>query len=142
MKRNILMYLVIVLSLSALQFSYVNDPIQEMKEVARQFVKVVDENDAVQLNKLLHPDLVQYVRLGEQLIPFKAPDFIQMVADKKLGGKPRTIEFHSAEMLRGEFGEIKMRAVSDEYDFVYLITIAKQEDKWMIINIIADILEV
>ena len=119
-----------------------NDPIDELKKVAIQFVQVVDDNDSEQLKKLLHSDMVQYVQMGPKLIPFKANDFIQMVADKKIGGHPRKISFHAAEMHRGQAGSIQVQAVSDEYDFMYHLNFAKSADKWIIVGIVVDIVEV
>ena len=141
MRLNVLNFSTLFLCISCLSFAYAADPIDGMKNVAAQFVKLVDKNDADQLKKLLHPNMVQHVQMGGKLIPFNGSDFIQMVADKKLGGKPRKIEFHSANVLRGQTGQVILRAVSDEYDFMYQLAMAKDGDNWIITGVLVDILE-
>ena len=110
-----------------------------LKATAEAFVKVVDENDAEALKGLLHPDMIQYAQLGEQLIPFKASDFIQMVADKKLGGIPRKVTHLSARVVRGSTALVVTNAVSSEYDFMYQLSMAKTADGWVIVGILSDI---
>ena len=111
----------------------------EIKKVAEQFVKVVDINDAEALKAILHADMYQYVTMGDKLMPFKGTDFIQMVADKKLGGTPRKISHKSAKILRGNSATVSLSAVSEEYDFYYQLSLAKQDGKWIIVGILVDI---
>ena len=111
----------------------------ELKKIATIFSRAVDANDAEKLKEILHGDMLQYVRLNGQLIPFKGGDFIQMIADKKIGGKPRKLTFKNVEIIRNETAFVIMNAVSDEYDFMYHLSLAKQEDSWVIVNILVDI---
>ena len=142
MRTNLLILFTIVYLAGSTQLSYAGNPVDSLENVAELFVKVVDANDAEQLKAMLHPEMIQFVKLGKQLIPFKAADFIQMVADKKIGGKPRTIEIQSANILRGHTGEVRIRAVSEEYDFMYQVSMAKQKENWIITGILVDILPV
>ena len=112
---------------------------KELKSAAEQFIQLVDKNDGEALKELLHPQLVQYVQLGEDLIPFKAEDFIQMVADKKLGGVERKITHKSANIVRGKTANVVVNAVSDEYDFMYQLAMVKSSDSWVIVGILVDI---
>ncbi|MEM9325859.1 MAG: nuclear transport factor 2 family protein [Bacteroidota bacterium] len=111
----------------------------ELEAAAEQFIKVVDANDAESLTQLLHPQMLQYVQLGGDLIPFKAADFIQMVADKKIGGVPRKISHHSANIVRGKTANVIVNAVSEEYDFMYQLSMVKTADQWLIVGILVDI---
>ena len=111
----------------------------EPRKTAKEFVKVVDDNNAEALEKMLHPQLVQYVQLGEDLIPFKAADFIQMVADKKIGGTPREVAFKSSHIVRGKTASVVVNAVSHEYDFMYQLSMVESGGQWLIVGILVDI---
>lgn len=142
MKLNVMIFALALSFHGTTVFANDTDPIDQLKKVAVDFIKVVDENSAETLKQLLHPEMIQYVKMNGKLIPFKAADFIQMVADKKLGGTPRTIELHSANILRGQTGEVRLRAKSDEYDFMYQVSLANDGEKWIIVGILVDILAV
>lgn len=114
----------------------------ELRKTAREFVKVVDDNNAEALEKMLHPQLIQYVQLGEKLIPFKAADFIQMVADKKIGGTPREVTFKSSNIVRGKTASVVVNAVSHEYNFMYQLSMVESEGRWLIVGILVDIQKV
>lgn len=114
----------------------------ELRKTAKEFIQVVDDNDAEALQKLLHPQLIQYTQLGEQLIPFKATDFIQMVADKKVGGTPRSVTFQSSSIVRGKTASVVLNAISHEYDFMYQLSMVKAEGQWLIVGILVDIQKV
>ena len=114
----------------------------ELRKAAKEFVKVVDNNNAEALEKMLHPQLIQYVQLGEDLIPFKAADLIQMVADKKIGGTPREVTFKSSTIVRGKTASVAVNAVSHEYDFMYQLSMVASEGQWLIVGILVDIQKV
>ncbi|MEM8893810.1 MAG: nuclear transport factor 2 family protein [Bacteroidota bacterium] len=111
----------------------------EVSELASSFIEAVDENNDAALKELLHADMIQYVRLNGNLIPFHAKDFIQMIADKKLGGVPREFTVSSAKIVRDQTAYADVNAVSDEYDFMYHISMAHSGQRWVIVGIIADI---
>ena len=111
----------------------------EVIEVAKSFVTLVDKNDAIGLEKILHPKMMQFAKIGDKLMPFTGTDFVKMVADKKLGGTPREIMMKKAQMIRGETMDIILQAVSHEYDFMYQISLAKESGKWVIVTVLSDI---
>ena len=115
------------------------DNLAEAIKTAEAFVKLVDKNDAKALKKILHPEMMQFAKLGDQLMPFKGADFIQMVADKKLGGKARSIQLKNVQRVRGGTIDIVLQAVSDEYDFMYQISLAQADNKWLILTVMADV---
>lgn len=119
-----------------------NDSIKEVKKVAEEFIKVVDKNDALKLKEIMHPEMVQFIRMDGQLIPFKTSDYVEMVAAKKLGGTPRKITHQSAEIIRGETADVVLKAVSKEYDFMYQIALAKSGERWVIVGLLVDIQKV
>ncbi|MEM6841008.1 MAG: nuclear transport factor 2 family protein [Bacteroidota bacterium] len=108
-------------------------------EAAKEFVTLVDENNASSLEQVLHPEMMQFAKIGDKLMPFKRRDFIQMVADKKLGGTPREISVKDAQVIRGETVDVKLQAVSHEYDFMYQISLAKEAGKWLVVTVLSDI---
>ncbi|MEM9674604.1 MAG: hypothetical protein ACFB15_24830 [Cyclobacteriaceae bacterium] len=108
-------------------------------EAAKDFVKFVDENDATSLEQVLHPEMMQFAKIGDKLMPFKGRDFVKMVADKKLGGTPREISVKNAQVIRGETVDVKLQAVSHEYDFMYQISLAKEAEKWLVVTVLSDI---
>ena len=118
------------------------DSVAGMRMAAEQFIKVVDDQSEKPLASLLHPELVHYVQLGDQLLTFGAADYIQMVAEKKVGGKPRKVNILSISTGRNGIGEVKLQAVSEEYDFMYYLSMVQQNDQWVIIGIVADLHEV
>ncbi|MEM9859887.1 MAG: nuclear transport factor 2 family protein, partial [Bacteroidota bacterium] len=122
--------------------AYTTDELGAVKKVAEQFVQLVDKNESEPLKNLLHPELIQYVTLGGKLIPFKAADFIQMVANKKIGGTAREITHKDSSIIRGNTAYVVLQAVSHEYDFMYHLSLVKEEDKWIIVGIVADITKV
>ena len=111
----------------------------EIRKTAEKFIRVVDDNDNMALEKMLHPQLVQYVYLNGKLIPFKAQDFVQMVNKKEIGGTPRNITFKSSEIVRGYTASVIVQAVSREYDFMYQLSMAKSAGEWIIVGILVDI---
>ncbi len=121
--------------------STANNELKAVKNLAEKFVQLIDKNDADQLKTIMHPDMLQYTVLDGKLIPFKGTDFIQMVADKKLGGKPRKITHKLAEVIRGDVAYVVLNAVSSEYDFMYQLSIAKQNGNWIIVGILVDIVK-
>ena len=108
-------------------------------KTANEFVSFVDENNAVALEKILHPQMMQFAKIGDKLMPFKGSDFIKMVADKKLGGHPRTINLKSVQSIRGETVDVLLQAVSEEYDFMYQISLAKESGDWLVVTVLSDI---
>lgn len=111
----------------------------EATQTAKDFVKFVDENDASRLAQILHPEMMQFAKIGDELMPFKASDFVKMVADKKLGGTPREISMKNAQVIRGETVDVTLQAVSQEYDFMYQISLAKEAGKWLVVTVLSDI---
>lgn len=108
-------------------------------KTATAFIELVDDNDSEELAEILHPEMVQFAKIGDQLHPFKATDFIQMVAEKKLGGTPRQITVHSVQLVRDDTVNVVLQAVSTEYDFMYQIALAKVDDKWLVVGVMSDI---
>ncbi|GEM_PF-3169093 len=111
----------------------------EVSELATAFIEAVDGNDDAALIEMLHTDMIQYVRLDGNLIPFQAKDFIQMIADKKIGGVPREFTLEAVEIVRDKTAYADVNAVSHEYDFMYHISMAHNGRRWVIVGIIADI---
>ncbi len=108
-------------------------------QTAKDFIKFVDESDAASLETILHAEMMQFAKIGDKLMPFKGGDFIQMVADKKLGGTPREITLKSVQSIRGETVDVILQAVSHEYDFMYQISLAKSSGKWLVVTVLSDI---
>ncbi|MEM6398378.1 MAG: nuclear transport factor 2 family protein [Bacteroidota bacterium] len=127
------------MSMIASAYGTSDDPLAGATQTAEAFVKLVDDNNAEELAKILHPDMMQYARLGEKIMPFKAADFVQMVAEKKLGGTPRSISLASVQLVRGDTADVVLQAVSSEYDFMYQISLIKDGEQWLIVSVMSDI---
>ena len=140
MKENALVFLFQILIVFTVPV-HAGNPKEDLKAVAEKFVRVIDQNDADQLGQLLHPEMLQFVKLGDNLMSFKAADFIQMIADKKIGGVPRKVTHQSATIVRGETAQVVLNAVSHEYDFMYQLSMAKDGEKWVIVGILVDIIK-
>ena len=141
MKSQALIFLALFSVTAVFAYPNTEDPIEQAKKAAEQFIQAVDKSDTEQLRTLLHQDLVQFARLNGALMAFKTQDFIQMIGDKKIGGVTRTISHQSAQLIRGEAVDVTLNAVSSEYDFMYQIALAKSEGKWMIVGILVDIVK-
>ncbi len=112
----------------------------KIKQVAAQFVKGADVQDGKMLEKILEPSSLQYVMIGGKLNTFSAKDYVQMVNEKKLGGKPRKITYRHAEFLGNNLAVVVLNAVSVEYDFLYQLSMTKGADgAWTIVGITAEI---
>ncbi|GAA4270795.1 nuclear transport factor 2 family protein [Aquimarina gracilis] len=112
----------------------------KIKEIAAQFVKGADIQDATLLQKVLEPNSIQYVLMGGKFNIFTANQYITMVEEKKLGGKPRKITFKHAEFLSKNLAVVVLNAVSSEYDFLYQISLGiSNNDKWKIIGVSTEI---
>ncbi len=112
----------------------------KIKEVAEKFVKGADDQDAALLKKVLEPNSIQYVLMGGKFNIFTTNQYITMVEEKKLGGKPRKITFKHAEVLSKKLAVVVLNAVSSEYDFLYQLTLGRSDnDKWEIIGISTEI---
>ncbi len=126
----------------ALTFGMVNaqDPKTDIKKVATQFVQGADDQDAELLKRVLEPNSIQYALIGGKFNTFSAEQYIKMVADKKLGGKPRKITFKHAELLSNNMAVVVINAVSSEHDFLYHLSLARSANgKWEIVGITAEI---
>jgi len=115
------------------------EPLTEAIKTAEAFVQLVDVNDAAGLQKILHPEMMQFAKIGDKLMPMNGSDFVSMVADKKLGGHPRAITLKNVQLVRGETIDIILQAVSEEYDFMYQVAMAKEADQWLILTVLTDI---
>jgi len=88
----------------------------------------------------LEPSSLQYVLIGGKFNTFTAEQYIKMVADKKLGGKPRTINYQHAEFLGDNLAVVVLQAVSSEYDFLYQLSMARSNSgKWEIVGVTTEI---
>lgn len=116
-----------------------DNTLSEALKTAKEFVTFVDVNDATNLEKILHPEMMQFAKIGDKLMPFKGKDFIKMVADKKLGGSPREITVKSVQVIREGAVDIHLRAVSKEYDFMYQISLAQEAGKWIVVTVLSEI---
>ena len=111
-----------------------------IKKVAAQFVKGADVQDGKLLEEVLEPKSLQYVLVGGKRNTFSAEDYINMVNDKQLGGKPRKITYRHAEFLGENLAVVVLNAVSEEYDFLYQLSMTKQADgKWEIVGVSTEI---
>ncbi|MEM9078444.1 MAG: nuclear transport factor 2 family protein [Bacteroidota bacterium] len=134
----------LVLGVLLFTFVFAKVPAQEsktkIKQVAAQFVKGADVQDGKLLEEILEPESLQYVLIGGKLNMFSAKDYIQMVNDKKLGGKPRKITYRHAELLGSNLAVVVLNAVSEEFDFLYQLSMTKLSNgKWEIVGITAEI---
>lgn len=130
--------------LAVIAFMYGNAQAQEskskIKHVAAQFVKGADVQNGTMLENVLEPSSLQYVVMGGKLNTFAAKDYIKMVNEKKLGGKPRKITYRHAEFLGDNLAVVVLNAVSVEYDFLYQLSMTKGADgQWTIVGITAEI---
>ncbi len=112
----------------------------KIKKIAAQFVKGADVNDGKLLEDVLEPNSLQYVLVGGKLNTFSAQDYIKMVNEKQLGGKPRKITYRHAEFLGSNLAVVVLNAVSEEYDFLYQLSMTKLANgKWEIVGVTAEI---
>ncbi|MEM7486870.1 MAG: nuclear transport factor 2 family protein [Bacteroidota bacterium] len=112
----------------------------KIKQVAAQFIKGADLQDGKLLEAVLEPKSLQYVLIGGKLSTFSAEDYIKMVNEKKLGGKPRKISYRHAEFLGNNLAVVVLNAVSEEYDFFYQLSLIKLADgDWEIVGVTAEI---
>ncbi len=114
-------------------------PLADAINTAEAFIELVDINDAEALRKILHPDMMQFAKIGDKLMPFKGPDFINMVAEKKIGGKSREMSIKNVQLVRAGSADVIVQAVSEEYDFIYQISMVEEGGKWIIVTVLADI---
>lgn len=133
------MMLFLLLSVFTTTSTPSSDPLADALETATAFVQLVDDNDAKGLAKILHPEMMQFAKIGDDLHPFKTADFIQMVADKKLGGQARTITVQQVQLVRDNTVNVVLHAVSKEYDFMYQIALAKSNEQWQVVGVLSDI---
>lgn len=112
----------------------------KIKQVAAQFVRGADVQDGELLKEILEPKSLQYVLVRGKLNTFSAKEYIKMVNDKQLGGKPRKITYRHAEFLGKNLAVVVLNAVSEEYDFLYQLSMTKLADgKWEIVGVTAEI---
>ncbi|UJH67809.1 nuclear transport factor 2 family protein [Allomuricauda sp. SCSIO 65647] len=121
-------------------FSSAQESKVKIKQVAAQFVRGADVQDGELLKEVLEPKSLQYVLVGGKLNTFSAKEYIKMVNDKQLGGKPRKITYRHAEFLGKNLAVVVLNAVSEEYDFLYQLSMTKLADgKWEIVGVTAEI---
>lgn len=112
----------------------------KIKQIAAQFVKGADVNDGKLLEDVLEPKSLQYVLIGGELNIFSAKDYIKMVNEKKLGGKPRKITYRHAEFLGDNLAVVVLNAVSEEFDFLYQLSMTKLANgEWEIVGVTTEI---
>ncbi|MEM1259641.1 MAG: nuclear transport factor 2 family protein [Bacteroidota bacterium] len=129
------MLLTVVLATATAQESKV-----KIKQVAAQFVKGADVNNGKLLEEVLEPKSMQYVLIGGKLNTFSAKDYIKMVNEKQLGGKPRKITYKHAEFLGENLAVVVLNAVSEEYDFLYQLSMTKLANgEWEIVGVTTEI---
>ena len=106
-----------------------------IKQVAEQFVKSADKQDADLLASILYQDAKQFVMFGSKIMQSTATEYITQVRDKKLGGKPREIDIENV-LLEGEnVAYVKLKAKGGGLTFSYQLTMFKLEGNWKIMTI-------
>jgi len=136
-KKSSMSILVLILAFAT---SNAQESKVKIKEVAAQFVKGADIQDARLLQKILEPNSIQYVLMEGKFNVLTASQYITMIDEKKLGGKPRKITYRHAEILGKNLAVVVLNAVSSEYDFLYQLSLGKSKnDKWEIIGVSAEI---
>ena len=131
-----------VLLLGVLTFGPVKaqDTKADIKKVAANFVKGADVQNAELLKTVMEENSLQYVLIGGKFNTFSAEQYITMVKEKQLGGKPRKITYKHAEFLSENLAVVVLNAVSYEYDFLYQLSMAKSDSgKWEIVGITTEI---
>ena len=135
-KKIIIMMLAVVVT----GFACAQKPTDQIKAIASQFVEGADLQKGEMLEEILAPESMQYVAMGGKLNKFSSEQYIGLVNAKKLGGKPRSVEFQKAEQIGDKLGVAVLTATSSEYKFLYQISMAKDEqDSWKIVGIAAEI---
>lgn len=116
---------------------------KDIKQVAAKFVKGADLQNPKMLRDILESNSNQYVLIGGKFSTFSAEQYIKMVEEKKLGGKPRTMKYQHAEYLGENLAVVVLNAVSSEYDFLYQLSMARSSSgKWEIVGITTEVRKV
>ncbi|MEM9648153.1 MAG: nuclear transport factor 2 family protein [Bacteroidota bacterium] len=112
----------------------------DIKKVAAQFVKGADIQNPQILKEVLESNSNQYVLIGGKFSTFSAEQYIKMVEEKKLGGKPREVKYQHAEYLGANLAVVVLNAVSSEYNFLYQLSMARSSSgKWEIVGVTTEI---
>ena len=103
-----------------------------VKQVVTQFIASTDQQDATALATTLHDKAMQYVLFGSSVLTFNKEEYLTQVKDKKVGGKPRTIEWHESLFSGDALVTVKLKATSAVLVFNYQITLMKSGEAWVI----------
>lgn len=108
----------------------------QIKKAIEQFIKGGDQRDTQLLEQVIHPSY-QNVQDGffDQPGIFVIPkeEYISLVRDKKFGGQPRTIVYHSLEE-KNNIAYAKVSLESPVLKFSSLITCVRENGKWQVIG--------
>ncbi|MEM0933972.1 MAG: nuclear transport factor 2 family protein [Bacteroidota bacterium] len=141
MLKNV--YLIVLLVLLAFVPGNAQESKAVLKKIALQFVEGADEQNPELLKNIMEPKAMQYVLIGGQFSTFTTEQYIQMVREKKLGGKARKVTYKHAEFLGENLAVVVLNAVSSELDFLYQLAMARSKNgKWEIVGITAEIKKV
>ncbi len=131
---------VLLFSLFAFGAVKAQDAKKDIKKVAANFVKGADVQNPELLKAVMEENSLQYVLIGGKFNTFSAEQYITMVEEKKLGGKPRKITYKHVELLSENLAVVVLNAVSSEYDFLYQLSMAKSNTgKWEIVGVTTEI---
>jgi hypothetical protein len=112
----------------------INPEVQNAIEI---FVKGGDTQDVAMLEGVLHPDYritINQFMGGEGVTIMKREDYLGMIAAKKLGGKPRSIEVKNFQ-IANHTAQVYIGMESAELIFNSFITLVQDKSgKWSIIN--------
>jgi hypothetical protein len=108
-----------------------------VQKAIETFVKGGDAQDVKMLESVLHPDYrvtINQFMGGDGVTIMKREDYLGMIAAKKMGGKPRTMEVKNFQTVN-HTAQVHVGMESSELIFNSFITLVQDKSgKWSIIN--------
>jgi ketosteroid isomerase-like protein len=122
-----------------------NDNIQKMgttadkslatEQIIQAFAQASDRSDAEALEQILHPDfrVVFTMKAGTSPTTLSRAQYIQMVRDGKIGGKPRKVEL-SGFSSSNSFATTKATMTRPDAVFTGVYSLIEQDGRWLLLQ--------
>ncbi|MEM1003481.1 MAG: nuclear transport factor 2 family protein, partial [Bacteroidota bacterium] len=110
---------------------------KEVKAVLHQFIKAGDENNVEPLEHCLNGNFrtALYDAKKDEVTILDRDTYISFIKNKKFGGYPRTIEFHSIEFIGNNMASAKATLSSPgKPTLKNFYSLAKEKGEWKILQ--------
>ena len=110
----------------------------DIRGIVKQFSEAADQQDTALMEGILHTEAQQFFVGPQGLVRLTTPAYMDMLAQKQIGGTPRSLEI-SAVDIQGNLASVKASMDNDAMHFENFFSLMKIDDEWKIVSVILSV---